>query len=461
MGRCQMLRPPSLGKTVTLIWAVSCGVIALVTPDWRQKLLAAYQPLPLDGSLNQTQRSMVEVLFEACSQRNQSLGVDFRDRCDRLVGTALDEGSDPAEVRQALFRISPEQLTLYGIQANRTMASNINVVNTSILGRLQTLRAGLDTVRFAGVQLFKDGRPLRGGNAGSDAFGELGIWLNTSFQTGEVDSTREIKGFGFDNWSFTAGIDYKILESVVFGGAFTYVNSSNDFDNGAGDTDYDSYIGSIYGSFYPVEDLYVDILATYGHLNFDTTRDIRYLLVSSADPANRDLVDTKARGDTDGRQWGVTLSTGYELHWQALNFTPYARFSYLRLNVDDYRETGGSGWALRFDDQDIESMKSVAGARISYAMSLPWGVLSPQVYGEWHHEFRDPGRNIKASFMGDPAAQQFSIFVPRPDRDYGLVGGTLTATLARGVSAFIGYEALVGYDRITSHRVTFGGRLQF
>ena len=453
-------RSQFLGRAVTMTCVSLCGAVALLTPDWRQKLLAAYNPLPIGQSLNQTQKSMSDTLFDACSERNEQLEENFRDRCNKLVGTAFeDEGS--SEVGQALFQVSPEQLTAYGIQATRTMSSNISVVNTSILGRLETLHAGLDTIRFAGIQLYQDGQPLRGGNAGSDAFGKLGVWLNTSYHVGEVDSTREIKGFDFDNWSFTAGADYQVLESLVLGAAFTYINSDNDFKNNGGKAENDSYIGTLYGSFYPVENLYIDLLATYGHLNFDTTRKINYALTTSSNPDNLDFVNAKARGDTNGQQWGVTLSSGYDLHWRSLSFTPYARFSYLKLNIDDYKENGGAGWALRFDDQDIESMKSIVGGQASYAFSFPWGVLAPQLRGEWHHEFRDPSRSIKASFVGDPAAQQFSIYAPNPDRDYALVGGNLTATLAHGISAFVGYEALVGYDRVASHRVTFGGRVQF
>ncbi|WP_317705760.1 autotransporter outer membrane beta-barrel domain-containing protein [Methylomarinovum caldicuralii] len=437
-----------------------------MTPDWRQQLLAAYNPLLMEQqALNQTEKTMADVIFEACSQRNEQLEEQleeqFRNRCNALVGTALDESANPAEVGNALFRVGPEQLLVYGLQATRTMASNINVVNTSVLGRLQTLHAGLDSVRFAGVQLYQDGQPLRGGNAGSEAFGKLGVWLNGSYHLGEVDSTRDVKGFTFKNWSVTAGADYKILESVVVGGAFTYITSDNDFKHKGGESDNDSYIGSLYGSFYPIENLYVDVLGTYGHINFDIDRKISYRLASSTDPDNFDVVNTKAKGDTDGRQWGLTLSTGYNFHWQSVKFTPYARFSYLKLDIDNYRERGGQGWALRFDSQDIESMKSIVGGRLAYAISLPWGVVVPQARGEWHHEFRDPSRTIKASFVGDPLGQKFSIFVPHPDEDYAIFGGDLTATFAQGISAFVGYEALVGYDRISSHRVTLGARVQF
>ena len=419
---------------------------------------APTNPLPTDH-LNQTQKSMAAVLFEACTRDDPQLGRGFQDRCTKLLGTASD--GDPQEIQSALRQISPEQVTAYGIQATRTMAGNINVVSTTILGRLRMLHTGLDTLRFAGIQFYQNGQPLRGGNAGSDAFGKLGIWINGNYHLGNVDTTTKVKGFEYDNWSITAGIDYQVLEPLVLGTAFTYITADTDFHGDAGELDTDSYIGSVYASFYPVDNLYIDVLGTYGHNNFNLTRNIQYRLRSSGDPNNADVVNAHAKGDTNGRQWALTLSTGYEFHWRALNFTPYARFNYLRYEVDDYREHGGAGWAMRFEDQDIESMKSIVGGRIAYAISLPWGILVPQARGEWHHEFRDPSRTIKASFVGDPAGQRFSIFFPHPDRDHAIFGGSITATFAHGISAFVGYEALVGYDRISSHRITLGARIQF
>ncbi|GAB6067134.1 hypothetical protein JCM13664_04520 [Methylothermus subterraneus] len=445
----------ALQKTATLVCSLLAGGIAVFSPDWRHELLAGYNPITEGQNLNRTQTSAADVAFEACSQRQETLEAQFRDRCNALVGAAVaNPGS--AQVGQAVFQISPEQLSSFGIHATRTTAAQINVVSTAVLGRLETLRtAALDPgTRLASLQLYQDGKPLSGGNAGSEAFGPLGVWVNGSFHLGELDSTPAQRGFNFKNWGVTTGADYRILDSLVLGGAFSYTLSDNDFDHHGGHADNDAYIGSIYGSYSPIENLFFDALVNYGHINFDITRNIRYTIPG-------DVVNTSARGDTDGSLWGFTASSGYNFHYQALNFTPYVRFAYRRLKIDDYHEQGGSGWGMRFEEQHIRSMKSVAGATLSYAISLPWGVLTPQFRGEWHHEFRDPSRTITASYLGDSAAQGSAIRVPAPDRDYATFGGDLTATFAYGVSAFVGYEALVGYQHIASHRITGGIRLQF
>lgn len=451
----------SLSRAVTIACSLVCGTIVLFTPDWRSQLLAAYNnpnnPLTREQRLNQTQKNMSDVIFEACSQRNAQLEENFRNRCDRLVGASLQ--GDGQEVNGAIFQASPEQVLSYGIQSTRTMAGHVNIVSGSVIGRLNTLRAGIDNgTRLAGIQLFRNGQPLVGGNAGNGVdFGKLGVWMNASYHLGDVDSTFNHRGFNFENWGVTAGADYRITDNLVAGGSFSYITSDNDFDGDGGGSDNDSYIGSIYGSYNITDALYVDAIASYGGINFDISRNVRYTITAPTP----DIVATKARATTNGEQYGFALSSGYQLHWQALSFTPYVRFSYLALHVDDYKEKGGDGWGMRFREQNTRSLKTVVGGQTSYAISLPWMVLTPQFRAEWHHEYKDNARNITASFLGDPAAQEFLIKTPRPDRNYATLGVDFAATFGHGASAFVGYEALVGYRNVSSHRIMLGARMQF
>ncbi|HHJ38531.1 MAG TPA: autotransporter outer membrane beta-barrel domain-containing protein [Methylothermaceae bacterium] len=444
-------------RALTIGCSLVCGTVVLLTPDWRSQLLAGYDPNnPLIGgrTLNDTQKNMAQVVFEACSQRNAQLEEEFRNRCNALVGAAK-QGAP--EVEGAIQQASPEQTLSFGIEATRTMAGHVNIVSGSLLGRLSMLRAGLDNraYRVAGVQLFRNGNPLKGGNAGDDTdFGKIGIWLNTSYHIGDVDSTFSHRGFNFENWGVTAGADYRFTENLVAGGSFSYITSDNDFDGDGGGSNNDSYIGSIYGSYYITDAFYVDGIASYGGINFDITRNIRYAIPG-------DTVETRARADTNGEQYGFALSTGYQLHWQSLNFTPYLRFSYLGFHVDDYKEKGGNGWGMRFREQNTRSVKTVLGAQTSYAISLPWLVLTPQFRAEWHHEYKDNARNITASFLGDPVAQEFLIKTPKPDRNYATFGVDFAATFAHGASAFVNYEALVGYRNVSSHKIMLGARLDF
>ncbi len=294
-----------------------------------------------------------------------------------------------------------------------------------------------------------------GGNAGSEAFGRLGVWVNGNFHLGEVDSTPNLLGFNYKNWGVTLGSDYKLTEKFLFGGAFSYILSDSDFDHRSGHLDTDSYIGSLYGSYYPFENFYVDGIVHYGHINYDLIRDLD--LAMPQDPG-RNL----AKSDTDGRLWGFTATAGYHLQHGGLTFTPYVRASYRRLIVDGYRETSNLPLLrLEVGEQHVRSLQSVVGGQVSYAISLPWGVLTPQFRGEWHHEFRDPSRTIATRFTEDVLSRVVPIKVPAPDRDFAIFGTDVTATFAHEVSAFVGYEALVGYQHISSHRIMGGVRVQF
>ena len=89
--------------------------------------------------------------------------------------------------------------------------------------------------------------------------------------------------------------------------------------------------------------------------------------------------------------------------------------------------------------------------------------MLPQLRGEWHHEFEDDEPDTKASFLGDTTVSGglFTVLGNNPDTDYFKLGAGVSATLAHGVSAFFDYQALVGYDDVTSHQFTLGGRLEF
>jgi outer membrane lipase/esterase len=88
------------------------------------------------------------------------------------------------------------------------------------------------------------------------------------------------------------------------------------------------------------------------------------------------------------------------------------------------------------------------------------GVLPPQSRGQRHYQFKDDKRSIGASFLGDPAAQQFAVATQGPDRDYFTFGADISGEFSQGISAFLAYDLLLSYCDIESHRFTLGTRIE-
>ena len=391
------------------------------------------------------------------------LSQDFKDRCDSLVGAAVTPANPTLtdQARNAVQTVSPEQVIANGTQATRVTIGQLNALQASIDARLNFLFASLTPTRttlLAATSL----AGATGGAASADAgtVGPIGLWFNNSYIVGNVDSDFNQIGYDFGNWAFTLGGDYKVLENLAVGAAFSYQMNSASFNQSLGSTDTDVFTGSIYASYQPIENLHIDGTASYGGSNYDASRNISYV-ISGNDLTSGDVVNTRATSSTGGYHYSFSARAGYDIPIDALTVQPYARFNYYALTVDPYSEKGGDGWGLKVGQQGVRSLITSLGTQVSYSFSLPWGVLIPQVYGEWLHQFKDNQRGFSASFIGDPSSQIFTITGQGPTRNFGNVGIRVVGSFAHGLSGYLSYDALVGYTNINSNRVMLGGRWEF
>ena len=215
---------------------------------------------------------------------------------------------------------------------------------------------------------------------------------------------------------------------------------------------------SLYGTYYVLEQLYVDGMLSFGWNHYNIDRVISYVLGGETLPVNQ-----IAHADPDGNQFSFSVGAGYDFKQGALTFGPVARLQYLKLNIDGFRERtnntqAGFGWALALDSQDVESLTTVLGGRASYAISTGLGVLLPQVRVEWEHEFKNDSRLITARFINDPQRQPISFTTDNPSRNYANLGVALSATFRGGIAAFIDYETVVGLANVSRHDITLGIR---
>ncbi len=394
---------------------------------------------------NQTATAMA--LDTACPTATGELAA----RCRELAGL------NDAQLRAALDSITPSQIAGLGLITLET--GNIQFDNLD--SRFRQLRSGGAGLALDGLHFDIRGQSLpagallsgmiSGGGAGDgDGLGgRLGVFINGRVNFGDKDSTSNETGFDFDTLGLTLGLDYRLTDRLVLGGALGYADTSSDFAGAAGKLDARMFSLALYGTYHAPDSFYVDWIASLGRGDYDTTRTIRYSGFSGA-----------AKGETDGGLLGLAVSAGADFRRDAWLFSPYARIEYIRSTIDAYRERGGGGLALNFDDQTITSLTTALGARVSKSISMNWGVLTPGAHLEWEHEFRDDERSIGAAFAVDPAAR-LATSTDEPDRDYFNVGVGVSAVFARGRSAFITVESVLGQDDVTDHTIEAGVRLEF
>jgi outer membrane autotransporter protein len=302
-------------------------------------------------------------------------------------------------------------------------------------------------------------------------FAGLGLFANGLFDVGHRDPTSNEDGFNFHTYGVIAGVDYRFTPKLVLGAAFTYQSANSDLDNpsslvspifstsaNAGSADTRSYGFSLYGTYYVLEQLYVDGIVSFGWNNYSLDRVISYALGGTTPPVNQ-----IAHADPNGHQYSFSVGAGYEFRQGAWTFGPVARLQYFRLDIDGFQETinnqnPGFGWALAQASQDVESFTTVLGGRASYAISTGLGVLLPQVRIEWEHEFKNDSRRLTARFVNDPAGQPIFFTTDNPDRNYANLGVSLSATLRPGIAAFIDYETVLGLANFSGNFITLGVR---
>lgn len=288
-----------------------------------------------------------------------------------------------------------------------------------------------------------------GSGSGDIEIPRLNFWSKVDSDFGSKDNTFSQPGFKFDNHNFVFGADYRLQDNWVAGGSFAYRHNSASFNAGRGETTNDSYTGSIYTAYNITDEAHVEATASYGGFSYDTRRNISVNGQSSV-----------AKASPNGGQYAFSWGGGYDFNFQALTVAPYVRGEYMNLDIDAYSESG-SLYAVRFGKQSIESLTSTVGIQTAYALSFPWGVLIPQLRGEWHHQFKDGQRSIQAGFINDPLNQSFVMTSEGPSRDYYTFGAEVSSVFAGGVSAFLAYETLQGYSSVNSNKFMLGARLEF
>lgn len=404
-------------------------------------------------------------------------------RCNEMVETArvfqgLPGGTsrsmgyaDRDQLLAAVQQVSGEELAAQGVMSKQVSAGQFS----NIGGRLTALRMG-----SAGGAA----RGSLGGGASSDEQSttarehRLGWFFESSYGFGDHDQTSNEDAFDYDSMSFTTGTDYNFGSSVV-GISFGYDRYQADFDTAllvnGGDVEVDGISGSLFAGYFGAG-WTLSGIATYGSLESDVTRQVNYETENAACSPSCGALRSMT-GSPDGSYVALGLTVGYELSAGGWDITPSVSASYRDVDIDGYDETDrfGGGLALRYDEQTIKSTRSIVGIEVSRPISRSFGVLVPSLRGEWHHEFEDDVRSVRAKYVledtllaGASGARDFyceiscfTMLTDRSDADYAVASLGISATFPRRLQVYVFYEALLGAADVSGNSIAAGLRGQF
>jgi uncharacterized protein YhjY with autotransporter beta-barrel domain len=432
--------------------------------------------LPAPGTQNAAQLDMARSLDRMCpllpnqgTSETERLGAT----CSNIVIQNMQGNLDPELLGGVLQSLNGEEL-----QAAQQQVGEISDVQIgNITARLSAIRAGLagPGLSVAGLNVLNGGRVLALDDSkdlqivpaqfGDDGFlSRLGIFATGNITFGDKDSTGELEGFDFDTEGLTIGADYRLTDSLVLGAAVGYSRFNAEFDesidspNGQ-ELDSDAVQFSLFGSFYPTDQLFVDAIASVGWHFYDSERQILAPPPVLGDPG---LVRSSAKGDFDAIHYGVAANVGYTIQLLGANVTPIARLEYLRAEIDGFTEDSPAAIELEFDDSDAESLPLNVGIEADYPISTQFGIIAPNVRAEYVHDFLDNDDGVLVRYAADTTQlSEFEVSTENKDQDYGILGAGLATTFPAGWAAFVDYHTFVGLTNFTIHAVNVGFRKEF
>lgn len=217
---------------------------------------------------------------------------------------------------------------------------------------------------------------------GTQADGEIdrpiGIWAQGSVDWGRQDAEGR-RDSRFTSQGVTVGIDVALGDDLVLGTAAGYGQDRTRIGASGSTSRADAITGTVYGSWRPAPGVYVDGMAGYADLAFDSRRWVTGLNGEAA---------AFARGDRTGDAAFVSGAVGRVSDGAAVRSDIYARLDARRISLEGFTETGGGIAGLNWDAVRQDSLSASLGASWRWTVeSRRFGRLTPEARLEWSHEF--------------------------------------------------------------------------
>ncbi len=233
----------------------------------------------------------------------------------------------------------------------------------------------------------------------------------------------------------TVGLDGKVTENLVIGGAFGWTENKGDFGNGGYKLNEPS--GTLYAG-YGMGPWYAGASVGAGDLDF---KDIHRTIQLNA------LTRTET-GTTRGTHLMGRVLGGYWFTYNNWLHGPIAMYTYQDIKVHAFQENGTDSTALGFDQQQRKSSIISAGWQATGAI----GTVRPYARVMWDYESNNGDRNVGANV---PGLTHFSVPAYRIDKDwaqfdvgaamdFGKFTGFITGSTTAGKSDGDAYGVTIG-----------------
>lgn len=188
--------------------------------------------------------------------------------------------------------------------------------------------------------------------------------------------------------------------------------------------------------------------------DYDIRRAISYSLPAGATVRANASASPEAERELAGA--GVTWSTATGAwEWQL-----GAGIDWQRTSIDPYSERGGAGLAIAVPGRAVVSRRGRVDATLSRTLSTSWGVWQPMATLGWRHEYANPTRPVRITFVQDAGAAPVVFSTDDADRDWAEAGLGAVFVFTGGHSAFVEVRQRFGHDFLQERLLSVGWRIE-
>ncbi|WP_176465178.1 IPT/TIG domain-containing protein, partial [Pseudomonas sp. Irchel 3E20] len=249
--------------------------------------------------------------------------------------------------------------------------------------------------------------PALGNQPGDAPTSPLAFWTSGTISIGDDAKRSADKEQKFVTSGLSVGADYRWAPNLTLGVGLGYGHDKTDIGDNGSRSQADSYSVAVYGSYRPIESIYLDGVLGYQRLSFDNRR----YVTDNAGVVN---------GKRDGNQTFASLTAGYEYREAQWLLSPYARLDLADGKLDRYRERGDDIFALSYDEQKVKTTSTSLGLRSQYATSTALGEVTPSLRLEYQHDFQ--GAGDASMRYADNGSTQYRVSLAPLSQDRGMLG---------------------------------------
>ncbi|WP_426702276.1 putative Ig domain-containing protein [Rhodanobacter sp. Col0626] len=205
----------------------------------------------------------------------------------------------------------------------------------------------------------------------------MAVWTGGAISFGSRDprAGHSGNGFNFNTSGLSAGTDYRVNQAFAFGAGIGYGHDDSAIGRHGSHSTGNSYSMALYASYHPSAMTYLDGLAGYQTMSFDSRRfvtdDGSYL-----------------EGRRHAGQFFASLAAGYDYRKEQFHLSPYGRVDIASGTLNGYTEHGDSIYALNYRKETVKTTTGNLGLRVDYQYALSSGTFAPMLRLEYQHDFQ-------------------------------------------------------------------------